>query len=223
MIECYNHKIWKSKNKKSKKGNKKVIILIIIVACISLFFIFYKFVITKQIFTICYDYSYAYATQSVNEGTLIALDNNLNYADLITIEKNNNGDISLMSANALKINSINKKVEKETAKILESKLRKGIPIPLLSFLGLNIFSGYGVEVNFNSLNVSSVTCTFSSNFESIGINQTLHSIYINIKCIVVVEIPLERKEIEYNNSILVSEVVLVGKVPEFYLKGNLFN
>ena len=221
MIECYNHKIWK--NKRKFKGKKRVIILFVILAIFTLFFLFYKFVVSRQVFSVCYDYCYKYSTLSVNEATLISLDNSIGYNDLISIEKNNIGDISLMSANSLKINSISRKIENETAKILEKKLNNGIPIPILSFFGLNILSGYGTEVYFNSLTVSSVSCSFKSNFNTIGINQTMHQIYVEITCKTVVEIPFSREEIIYSSEILISEAVLVGKVPEVYLKGNLFS
>ncbi len=221
MIECCNHKILKKTRK--FKGNKKIVIISIIIFILALFFIFYKFVITKQIFTICYDTCYKFATQSVNEATLISLNNSLNYTDLVVVEKNEVGDISLMSANTLKINSISRNVENETSKLLEKKLNNGIPIPILSFFGLNIFSGYGTEVYFNSLTISSVKCSFTSSFNSIGINQTLHQILVKINCKVIVEIPFSREEINYESQILISEAVLVGKVPDVYLKGNLFS
>ena len=57
---------------------------------------------------------------------------------------------------------------------------------------------------------------------SVGINQTLHSIYINVESKVNVGLSLSNQTIIVNSSILVAETILVGKIPEVYLSGNLF-
>ena len=73
------------------------------------------------------------------------------------------------------------------------------------------------------LNISNVTCSFSSKFESVGINQTLHIIYSNLKAEVNIEMPLNRKTTTSETSVLISQAVIVGKVPDIYLNGGLFN
>ena len=72
------------------------------------------------------------------------------------------------------------------------------------------------------MNVSSVTSDFESKFYSVGINQTLHSIYVLIKAEIFLEMPLGREKRTFETSVLVAENVLVGKVPEVYLGGKLF-
>ena len=45
---------------------------------------------------------------------------------------------------------------------LKNKLKKGIPIPLFAFTGIDFISGYGKSINYNSLSVVSVESNFSS-------------------------------------------------------------
>ena len=127
-----------------------------------------------------------------------------------------------MTANSHKINLINKEVCETTAKVLKKKLQNGIPVPILAFSGIDILSGYGNNVYIKTISISSVTSEFDSNFNSIGINQTLHSIYINVLSEVKIEIPLKTYQTTLKTSVLISETVLVGKVPEIYLNGKLF-
>ena len=88
---------------------------------------------------------------------------------------------------------------------------------------LGFLSGYGNTVNFKSITVSSVYSDFTSEFVSVGINQTKHSIWVSVKCKVSIFAPLYMKEQEFSSSVMVCESVLVGKVPEIYLNGKIFS
>ena len=93
----------------------------------------------------------------------------------------------------------------------------------MSFLGSKLLSGYGSKIYLKIASINSVEFEFSSVFKSVGINQTLHSIYIDVLIKVVIEIPLARQEEIIKTSIMINESVLVGKVPEIYLNGALFS
>ena len=65
--------------------------------------------------------------------------------------------------------------------------------------------------------IGSVVCRFISNFETAGINQTVHKIYVNIKASVGVVMPLSSRNFSAEQQVLISESVIVGQVPEVYL------
>lgn len=185
-------------------------------------YLYYHNVICNQIFKICEDYSYSCSTEAVNITVLETLKDGVKYSDLVAIEKDNSGQITLMQTNSLKINMINREVADKTATLLKEKLHSGIPVPILAFSGVSFLSGYGSKVNVKTVNNVSVICNFNSKFTSVGINQTLHSIYVDVVSLVQLEVPLNNREKECKTSILISETVLVGKVPELYLNGGLF-
>jgi sporulation protein YunB len=147
----------------------------------------------------------------------VSLKDNINYSDLISIVKNEQGEITLISANSLKINSLSQKIIKETKENLDLRLEKGIPVPVLAFIGLPIVSGYGRQVMFNTMHVASVNCEFDSKFTSVGINQTIHSIYVKVICDVRIDMPINEKKQNFSSSVLICETVLIGKVPQIYL------
>ena len=92
----------------------------------------------------------------------------------------------------------------------------------MAFTGIDLLSGIGQRVYFKTINVTSVICQFNSTFNSVGINQTLHSIYIDVICEVNMNIPLSSIKKTCTTQVLISEAVLVGKVPEIYLNGKIF-
>lgn len=218
MIECSNEYLLKKSRKKRKR---KSVIIISIVFALTLLFFYQKYFISKNVFLYCENYIKSSASENINDAVLFSLDN-LSYDSVISVEKNVNGDVVLISANNLKVNALSRKVVDLTKVTLDDKLKSGVPVPLLSFTGIGFISGYGRKVNFKSLNVGMVNCEFLSDFKSVGINQTLHSIYVNINCKIAVNIPFNNEEICISSKILVCENVIVGKVPDLYLGKNLF-
>lgn len=59
-----------------------------------------------------------------------------------------------------------------------------------------------------------------SEFTSAGINQTLHRIYLEIKCRVIILTPFETMEEVIANQVLIAEGVIVGDIPNAYYNLN---
>lgn len=220
MIDCSNEYIYYKKKRLVKKKGKAFLLLVL---TLTILLLFYNFFITPQLCEICNDYAYSICNESLNSAVIVSLNDSVNYSQLISIEKNNSGEIIMISSNSHKINLLSRNIEKLALERLKAELKKGVKIPFWAFSGIKILSGYGKEIQFNYLSVSSVNCSFMSEFKSVGINQTLHSIYVELRSDVNIEIPLLKKESEYKTSILIAETVLVGKIPEVYLNGNLFS
>lgn len=221
MIECTDKNVWYVKKRRLKKKRRFTILLILLIIICG--YLYYHNLICAQIFRYCSDYSYSSSTDSVNKAVLNNLKDNVKYSDLILVDKNDNGDITLMSVNSYKVNMINREISLEASKILSEKLKNGIPIPCLAFTGVEMLSGYGKSVNIKTANVISVKSDFASTFKSVGLNQTLHSIYVEVVCEVIIELPFNSKTSQYKTSVLIGETILVGKVPDTYLNGKLFS
>lgn len=222
MIECTDKKIYKKRKYRKGKIKRFKVFFLIFIIVFSLYF-FYKNAVLKQVSEISFKYAEAYSVEAVNQSTLITLADRINYSDIIILEKNQSGEIVYISADTYKVNYINKSIASNCEKLLKDKLSKGVPIPILAFSGLSFLSGYGRTVNFKSISVSSVSSDFTSEFVSVGINQTKHSIWVSVKCKVAIFAPLYMKEHEFSSNVLVCESVLVGKVPEIYLNGKIFS
>ena len=161
-------------------------------------------------------------TVAVNDAVYYTLSDEMRYEDLVTITRNEEGEIIAVSANALKIN----KIARDTASISQSNLKNlslnGIPIPLGALTGIEAFAGLGPSIQFRIIPVSSVSCAFSSIFESVGINQTKHSIYLNVIADISIVMPSKTENFAVTTDILVGESVVIGKVPDTYLQSDIF-
>jgi len=75
----------------------------------------------------------------------------------------------------------------------------------------------GPEIKLRVSPIGSVSSSFSSEFETAGINQTIHRIYLNINANVGVVLPLYTKKFNTTQHVLIAESIIVGSVPEVYL------
>ena len=164
----------------------------------------------------------ASTTIAVNDAVYYTLSDEMRYDDLVSITRNERGEIIAVSANALKINQI----ARDTASISQANLKNlslnGIPVPLGALSGLEALAGVGPSVNFKIIPVSSVTCDFSSEFKSVGINQIKHSIYLNVVADISIVMPSRTENFAVITEILVGESVIVGTVPDAYLQSDIF-
>ena len=217
MIECTREYIY-YKRRSIKK--RRFFIFFLIVFLIGVI-VYQQNAVFRLIVEICKDTSYSLSTFSVNRAVSVSLTEELNYSELIEVEKNSDGDIVMISANAVKINRITREIAVNTEKILSEKLKNGINVPILAFSGIAFLSGMGRDIKYKYISVSSVDCDISGEFKSVGINQTLHSVFVLVNTKVNVEFLRASEEMVFQSKVLISEAVLVGKVPEIYLNGGL--
>ncbi len=215
MIECTSERIFKKK----RRGRKRLKIIFLSLFVISFIWAYNRYFIVEQVSNICEQSCYSIASKSTNQA-IIDSNNSVKYNEIVRVEKNQAGDITLISTDSALTNKITREIAVKTQSIMSDIINKGVPIPICAFTGISFISGYGPNVNFNSISISSVTCEFSSKFLSSGINQTLHSLYAEIICKIEIVFPLNTRKVICKNQVLITEAVLVGKVPEIYLNNS---
>ena len=164
----------------------------------------------------------SYATKSINYAIADTMNQNISYGDLINIVKDNNNNVSFIEANSVRINLLSKTMSKVVMSNFLEFAKWPIKIAIGSFSGISILSGLGPKIAFNISPFGEVVCSFSSNFESAGINQTYHKLYLIILLKVNIVFPFERLQVLSDSEVLLCETLIIGKIPEVYLSsGNL--
>ncbi len=212
-----------SKRQKRRRRKRKLLFVFFafLLLCVLLFIHFQRNV-TRLLVSISEATMRASTAIAVNDAVYYTLSDEMGYEDLVTVEADANGNIVAVSANALKIN----KIARDTASISQSNLKNlslnGIPVPLGALTGIEAFAGLGPSIKFRIIPVSSVSCDFSSVFESVGINQTKHSIYLNVIADISIVMPSRTENFAVVTEILVGEFVIVGDIPDTYLQTDIF-
>ena len=57
---------------------------------------------------------------------------------------------------------------------------------------------------------------FKSEFTSAGVNQTLHRVFLEVKCRVSILTPFDTIEDEIINQVILAENIIVGNIPDTY-------
>ena len=204
-------------------GKRKLFIALIATMVLAiLLFIHFQRNVTRVLLSISEATMRASTTVAVNDAVYYTLSDEMRYDDLVTINRDEEGNIISVAANPLKLN----KIARDTASISQSNLKNlslnGIPVPLGALTGIEAFAGLGPDIQFRIIPVSSVTCDFSSTFESVGINQTKHSIYLNVIADISIVMPSRTENFAVITEVLVGESVIVGSVPDTYLQSDIF-
>lgn len=143
------------------------------------------------------------------------------FGDLISIQRDNDGNIILLTANSLQANKLARQTAIVSQQRLDQLAKEQIDVPFGTISGIPLFSEMGPEITITVTPIGAVNCTFTSTFESVGINQTLHRMFIQVECKMDLIIPQMHHTMECVVPILVSESIIIGKVPQTYLNGGL--
>ena len=161
-------------------------------------------------------------TVAVNDAIYYTLSDQVRYEDLVTVMNDKDGNITAITANSFQIN----RIARDTAYMSQENLKKmsedGIEIPLGAFTGVEAWAGLGPRIRLPIIPISNVECRFVSHFESAGINQTRHSVYLEIVADISIILPSETSNFASLTEVLICESVLVGKVPDSYLQADIF-
>ena len=211
-----------NRQKRQRRKRRLLCILLAILLLAVLLFIHFQRNVTRVLISISEATMRASTTVAVNDAVYYTLSDEIRYEDLVTITRDKEGEIVAVAANPLKIN----KIARDTASISQSNLKNlslnGIPVPLGALTGIEAFAGLGPNIHFHIIPVSSVSCDYFSTFDSVGINQTKHSIYLNVIADISIVMPSRTENFAVTTEILIGESVLVGRVPDAYLQSDIF-
>lgn len=157
------------------------------------------------------------ANKSINKAVSNVVDNNIKYEDLISVKTGENGKITMMQANSVIMNEIASKVALEIQDEMKKIKTTSTYIPIGTALGSPLLAKYGPKIKVSIEPIGNVYVDFGTDFESSGINQTRHRIYLKAKTEVKVVVPLTTSTKKVKTQIPICETIIVGDVPQNYV------
>lgn len=165
--------------------------------------------------TLCKDKAKSIATIISNEQATNVMREH-SYDELFTIDKDNNGNITMIKSNVYAINEIISDVAVKIQNEMEKKEREDIEIALGSFTGFKLLAGKGPGVSIRISSIGNIETDLRSEFKEQGINQTLHRVYLQVECEVSILTPYDDITEKITNQVLIAENIIVGKIPNTY-------
>ena len=159
-------------------------------------------------------------TRIVNDSvTEVTAAENIGYDDLVTLKRDEAGNITALVTNMASINRLQAEISNTVIEKLNENDVETVRVPLGNLIGGVMFSGRGPKISAKVLSLSSVYTNFKNKFTAAGINQTQHQIMLDIDVELNVLLPSDTETVTVSNEIVIAETIIVGDVPGAYDEG----
>ncbi|MCR8745516.1 sporulation protein YunB [Romboutsia lituseburensis] len=199
---------------------KKIIVIFSTIFVLSVFigsFIYVDTSLRPTITVLAETKALELANRSINKAVGEIVKDKISYSDLMNTKLDSDGKITMIQANTIMMNKIASDVALQIQEELKQVKTTTSYIPIGTALGSPILAKYGPQLKVSIEPIGTVSVDFKTNFESSGINQSRHSIYLQAKTQVKVVIPLTTTTKEVKAQIPICETIIVGDVPNSYV------
>lgn len=141
---------------------------------------------------------------------------NVDYNDLISVEKDSENNIKMVKSNVILINLLASDITYKIQEKLSALEKQKIAISMGSLSGSKLLAGHGPNINFRIIPIGSVETEFKSEFVDAGINQTIHRLYLVVNCKVDILTTYNTIDANIENQILFAENIIIGDIPDSY-------
>ena len=141
---------------------------------------------------------------------------NYSYDNLIKIEKDTAGKISLIKADVITINEIVSEIIKNIQEEFDKIPRIKVFINMGSVSGISALKNFEPKFELELESAGRMNYNVITEFKSVGINQTQHKIYLQIDSTVRILTPFSTFGKEIKTDVILTEAVIVGDVPDSY-------
>jgi sporulation protein YunB len=154
------------------------------------------------------------AANAVNGALLETLEKEqLRYEDLSVLRTDDEGQITSISADIVRLNELKAAVGATINERMDGLKRRHLALPLGTILGIDFLSGWGPIIQVNLGLHGESFSTFVSEFDSAGVNQTRHRIYLRVETRVYIFLKDNKDIMTVETQICAAETVIVGAVP----------
>lgn len=205
---------------KTRKKRRLFFTLLLLAALLGLLFWYLEQNLTNVVLSLANARAKALAVTALNEAADEVLREGITYDDLIDVTLDDTGRVQLIQANTREMNLLASRVSLNAQMRLEAIENQYVMVPLGSAFGLTLFAGSGPEIRVDIVPVGTVTASLDTEFQSAGINQTRHKVYLTLRGNVRIVIPTGADIVEAVSEVAVAESIIVGDVPDSFVDVN---
>lgn len=158
----------------------------------------------------------AFASDLVNEAVSQVLrEDGVSYESLVRHQTLSDGKVTSVEADAMAIDRIKTDVISRVKELSDERDEK-LRIPLGTLTNSKLFMGRGPNIVIRLRFSPYVTSDITSEFQSAGINQTLHQMMLKVTTEVYMLIPGQQSTVQVSTDYCLAETLLVGETPDAY-------
>ena len=161
------------------------------------------------------NYSNTAFTDLVNKCVLNLTDKGY-FSDLFLREKNQHETITNLNMDTVKMNRLISTLLIDIQNALNADYPAYVSVPLGSLSKYKVLSSLGPILKFKVIPISVVNSTLDEEFESAGINQVRHRIYLDLTVEMLYSGYTMHETELIEMSVPLAETVVMGEVPQYY-------
>ena len=170
------------------------------------------------------EYAKVYSNNIANEVVNSAVDDvfvKKEYQSLAKIMENSSENIKAIETDTAKINRLKSAIIQSLQKNIDSHKSDTVYVPLGSCSNLYFLAGLGPKVPIRIYPVSIVNADFKESFDSVGINQVKHKLYLDVSMKMSFVGMMFAQSDTVETSVLLNETIIVGDTPTYYGNGGM--
>lgn len=125
--------------------------------------------------------------------------------------------VYLLTANSARLNVVAADCAQAAQQRIAELGEQGVSIPFGTLTGIPTLANMGPKITLKFTPAGAVRSSFSSEFRSAGINQTLHRITLKLSATLRVILPGQSYQLNVVAEATIAESVIVGQVPNTYV------
>ena len=135
--------------------------------------------------------------------------------------ENSSENIKAIETDTAKINRLKSAIIQSMQKNIDSHKSDTVYVPLGSCSNLYFLVGLGPKVPIRIYPVSIVNADFKESFDSVGINQVKHKLYLDVSMKMSFVGMMFAQSDTVETSVLLNETIIVGDTPTYYGNGGM--
>ena len=170
------------------------------------------------------EYAKVYSNNIANEVVNSAVDDVFvkeEYQSLAKIMENSSENIKAIETDTAKINRLKSAIIQSMQKNIDSHKSDTVYVPLGSCSNLYFLAGLGPKVPIRIYPVNIVNADFKESFDSVGINQVKHKLYLDVSMKMSFVGMMFAQADTVETSVLLNETIIVGDTPTYYGNGGM--
>lgn len=190
-------------------------------------FVFIEYNLRPIFIQVAESYARRIATEAINDAVSKKVAEQTDYGEIVKFYKDNQGNIRSAVFNLNEANRIKSQATDRVQEVLNEVNDKNlleIKLPIGQAFHSTILAAMGPTVPITTIPIGTVKSTIQEHSETLGINQTKHTLTLDLDVQVNIIIPLVTKTMELHSQVPIASFVMVGDVPQYFFDaaGNPF-
>lgn len=158
-----------------------------------------------------------HAMNAIDNAVSVVLENaEIDYDSLVMASRADDGSITSLQTNSAEINILKSQLSLAVTEEIRKDHTASVGVPAGAFTGLILLSDIGPDIRVKLTLGGSAVTTIKSEFNSAGINQTVHRIYMTVDADISLTCPIIAYETNVISEYELCQTVIVGSTPQFF-------